>query len=312
MLNILSTLLLFACVQGLASAAAPAATGAAPATLAEARRNFSTALTPMANAPQKMPRPPARFFVRADYVSGKFKLPAFVTPDPKDGQRRAAVIWTDGGELDAVEPLWMSPSGSDLVNPLVKQGVVVMVPSLRGRGYGKTGAAEYFLGEADDLLAAAAHLATLPYVDPARIYLAGSGPGATLALLVVEQSTAFKEVFALEPAHEIDGYSDFVMPQEIKRLAVRERRLRSPIHWLHGIASPAHLIATRGTPGDSDSAAKLCAASRNAHLRCVFVSGVASIDLVEPTLRAVGKRIAGNTPVAQPLTGEQILAGQRR
>ena len=59
---------------------------------------------------------------------------------------------------------------------------IMMFPTLRG-GNTNPGAREYLLGEVDDVLAAAEHLARLPYVDPQRIYLGGHSTGGTLALL---------------------------------------------------------------------------------------------------------------------------------
>jgi dipeptidyl aminopeptidase/acylaminoacyl peptidase len=58
---------------------------------------------------------------------------------------------------------------------------------LRG-GNDNPGRREGFLGEVDDVLAAADHLSKLPHIDPTQIYLGGHSTGGTLALLVAECS----------------------------------------------------------------------------------------------------------------------------
>ena len=80
----------------------------------------------------------------------------------------------------------------------------MMYPSLRG-GNNNPGHMESFFGEVDDVLAARALLAKLPYVDPERIYLGGHSTGGTLALLVAECSGAFRGVFAFGPVYGPPG-----------------------------------------------------------------------------------------------------------
>jgi hypothetical protein len=68
-----------------------------------------------------------------------------------------------------------------------------MFPVLRG-GNDNQVPKESFLGEVQDVVAAAGHLEDLPYVDSDRIYLGGHSTGGTLALLVAECSDRFRAV----------------------------------------------------------------------------------------------------------------------
>ena len=87
----------------------------------------------------------------------------------------------------------------------------MMFPSLRG-GNDNPGRKEGFLGEVDDVLAAADFLATVDYVDPRRLYLGGHSTGGTLVLLVAESSDRFRAVFSFGPVDDVSGYGGAVPP----------------------------------------------------------------------------------------------------
>lgn len=80
-----------------------------------------------------------------------------------------------------------------------------MSPSLRG-GNTNPGVKEGFLGEVDDVLAAANYFEKQKYVDPKRIYLGGHSTGGTLVLLVSEGSPRFRAVFSFGPAGDVSGW----------------------------------------------------------------------------------------------------------
>src|SRR6185503_4915028 len=149
--------------------------------LADARAGFRTAVgVPAAGTP--LPKPPPALFVRSDYTGAEGRtLAAFVTPDPRDGQRHAAIVWITGGDSSTLEDFWSegSPDNDQSASAFRKAGVIMMFPTLRG-GNVDEGRHEFFFGEVDDIHAASNHLANLPYVDPARIYLGGHSTGGTL------------------------------------------------------------------------------------------------------------------------------------
>ena len=144
--------------------------------LAAERARFRTHLLRSAPSVQgwKEALPPAG--VRAvRYPSGELALRAWVSEAPGDAKRHPAVVYAHGGfAFDRVD--W-----DDTI--LYQQaGYLVMTPSFRGEN-GNPGSFECFYGEASDLVAAGQYLATLPYVDPARIFVAGHSVGGTLTLL---------------------------------------------------------------------------------------------------------------------------------
>ncbi|MDF2696838.1 MAG: aminopeptidase [Labilithrix sp.] len=78
-----------------------------------------------------------------------------------------------------------------------------MYPSFRGEN-DNPGQFEMFYGEVDDLLSAVEYVRQLPWVDPARVYLAGHSSGATLVLLAATASENFRAAFAFGPWIGID------------------------------------------------------------------------------------------------------------
>jgi acetyl esterase/lipase len=274
---------------------------AAQGDLDEARRGFVTELSLPPNSPRPLPSPPPSLFVRADYASGAHSMPAFVTPDPADGKRHPAIIWLVGGDFDGLGEFWTPgpPEADESASPLRDAGVITMFVTLRGRA-NNASKPEYFLGEVDDVLAAAERLSTLPYVDPAQVYLGGHSTGGTLALLVAQSSRRFKAVFALGPVGKLSAY-DTITPPAIFHLPNIEARLRSPQHWMGGIASPTYLIEGLKEPGNSAALDALCRASTNPMVHCLPIPGADHFSVLQPALKVIGARIAIPVP-GQPFS----------
>jgi poly(3-hydroxybutyrate) depolymerase len=101
-----------------------------------------------------------------------------------------------------------------------------LFPALRG-GNDNPGTEETFLGEVDDVIAAADYLARQKSVDPRRIYLGGHSTGGALALLVAESTDRFRAVFAFGLVSGVSHY-----PSQFTHCGTsipREIELRSPI-----------------------------------------------------------------------------------
>ena len=277
----------------------PAQAGPARLPLAQERRLFTTQVRVRIPV-QPLPNPPPDWFVKVEYPSaGGLVLPAFVTPDPRDGERRPAIIWLTGGDSNSLDDFWVEgpPSNDQSAAPLRKAGLVMMFPTLRG-GNGHPSGKEFFYGEVDDVLAAADFLAAQPQVDPDQIYLGGHSSGATLALLVAETSPRFKAVFAFGPVARIDRYGQSLLPPELLNPASGEVKRRSPIHWLDDIGSPTFVLEGSQSPNQGEVEA-LRAASRNQHLTCLTIPGRDHFSLLAPATTRIAARIL-STPAGDP------------
>src|SRR5262245_2004411 len=153
--------------------------------LVEARRGFQTKVVRRQDAREPVPEPPPAVFRLIRYDAPAGKLAAYLSPDPKDGKKHPAIIWITGGDCNSIGELWQdAPASNDqTASAYRKAGIIMMFPSLRG-GNDNPGIKEGFLGEVDDVLAAAEHLSQQEFVDPKRIYLGGHSTGGTLVLLV--------------------------------------------------------------------------------------------------------------------------------
>jgi acetyl esterase/lipase len=261
--------------------------------LAEARKDFKTAISVPATGNPPLPKPPAGLFVRSDYDGAQGRMAAFVTPDPRDGQKHAAVIWLTGGDTNSLDDFWSpQPESNDqTARPFRDAGLLMMFPTLRG-GNANPGGKEYFLGEVEDVLAAAEHLARLPYVDPDRIYLGGHSTGGTLALLVAESSGRFRSVFALGPVARVDDYPASIVPRNMAAQGAEEARLRSPIHWLAGITTPTYVIEGTTAPSNAESLQEICRRSTNAEVLCIRVAGANHFSVVSRVAKVIAARLA--------------------
>jgi acetyl esterase/lipase len=215
-----------------------------PTPLLSVRKAFVTALLPP--APREggaAPLPPPGVFQRIRYRSPAGSLVAYVTPDPRDGKKRPAVLWAHGGFYGVDSYLWeRAPADNDQsVRAFLEEGLVVMCPSWRGEN-DNPGRLELFYGEVEDLLAAREHLASLPYVDSSRIYLAGHSTGGTLTLLAAASTDLFRAAFSFGGAPDMvqtlatGGYGN--TPFDIKNET--EARMRSPSHVVGAISRPTH------------------------------------------------------------------------
>lgn len=162
----------------------------------------------------------------------------------------------------------------------------MMFPSLRG-GNDNPGVKEGFLGEVDDVLAAAEFLAQQPYVDPRRIYLGGHSTGGTLALLVAEVSDRFRAVFSFGPIDDVAAYPPVFTPYA--RSAANETELRSPIHWLAAIRTPTFVL--EGDGGNVESLRELARTSKNSNVRFFAVATADHFTILDPINRLLAAKI---------------------
>jgi pimeloyl-ACP methyl ester carboxylesterase len=260
--------------------------------LSVAREGFVTAVAmPASGAP--LPAPPPELFVRSDYRNPQGRmLAAYVTPDPRDGEKHPAIVWLTGGDSNSLDDFWTegAPANDQSASAYRKAGIVMMFPTLRG-GNTDTGRKEFMFGEVDDVVAAAGHLAGLPYVDAQHVYLGGHSTGGTLALLTAEASTRFNAVFAFGALSRVDRYPLSLAP-DFGALDLRESRLRSPIDWLDGITTPTWLIEGAEAPGNHEALDDMCEHTRNAAVHCISVPGFNHFSVLGNVSRVIAARLA--------------------
>jgi acetyl esterase/lipase len=307
-------------VASASSTKAAAAESSAPAqdslqTLQQARRGFQTKVSVPTQVALPLPMPPAALFVRSDYpVATGQTLAAFVTPDPGDARKHPAIIWLTGGDTNSLDDFWTpgTDANDQSVHAFRDAGVVMMFPTLRG-GNGNPGSKEYFLGEVEDVLAAAEHLARLGWVDPQQVYLGGHSTGGTLALLTAESSGRFTATFAFGAVARVDRYHASIVPVRFDQLPDDERRLRSPVDWLQGLSSPTYVIEGTERPGNLSELEELCAASTAPALHCISVEGhnhFGVLGVVSPVIAARIALAAEGIPFALRAGDFQLREGK--
>jgi pimeloyl-ACP methyl ester carboxylesterase len=282
----------FVSVPGNSSGPAAGTTAGNPASLVEARRGFNTKIVRPRGAVEPVDEPPAAIFSKVKYESPAGKLSAYLTPDPKDGKKHPAIIWITGGDCNSIGEVWKpAPAKNDQTAAAYrKAGIVMMFPSLRG-GNDNPGTKEGFLGEVDDVLAAADFLAKQDYVDAQRIYLGGHSTGGTLVLLVAECSDRFRAVFSFGPADNVSGYGPEYLPFDTRN--PREIELRSPGRWLAGIKSPT-FVFEGAVQGNVDSLDKMKRNNPTTFAHFYPVRGGGHFDILAPTNRLIAQRIIGD------------------
>ena len=264
--------------------------------LAEARKGFKTKIVREAERyPLDVPPANAPFeLVRYDAPPGK--LAAYVTKAPKDGKKHPAIVWITGGDNNSIGDVWTAapPDNDQTAAAYREAGIVMMFPSQRG-GNDNPGKREGFLGEVEDVLAAADYLAAQPHVDKDRVYLGGHSTGGTLVLLVAEASDRFRAVFSFGPVADIRFYGpDFIFcdPDESQGI-----ELRSPVYWLDSVRSP--LFVLEGTDGGNADQLKLMRKQTdNPQVHFYEVAGVDHFAILAPVNALLAQKIMAGEPIS--------------
>src|SRR5689334_11015398 len=95
--------------------------------LAEARKGFQTQLARKQKANEAAPEPPAKVFRKVQFESTVGKLAAYLTPDPKDGKKRPAIIWITGGDCNTIGDVWSAakPTNDQTARQYRDAGIVM-------------------------------------------------------------------------------------------------------------------------------------------------------------------------------------------
>jgi dienelactone hydrolase len=260
-------------------------------TLAEARQGYKTSLLQPGGGEDPVPAPPARVFRIVKYESPVGPLPAYLTPDPRDGKQHPAIVWITGGDCNTIGEVWQpaSPDNDQTAAAYRQAGIVMMFPSLRG-GNRNPGNKEGYYGEVDDVIAAAEYLATQPYVDPNRIYLGGHSSGGTMVLLVAEYDDRFRAIFSFGPVDDVSRYIPRYFPQTSNQTEIR---LRSPIHWLAGVQDPTFVL--EGVDGNISSLRAMAQACTNPKVHFIESAPADHFNILAPTNRLIAQKILQDT-----------------
>lgn len=260
---------------------------------AQAHDAFKTVLTRQDSDSDPVPDPPEGLFDLVKYPSKVGDLAAYVSSDPGDGEKHPMIIWVVGGWGNGIDdfpfcyPEW---DNDQTGSAFWQSGVLTMYPSFRG-GNGNPGYYEALFGEVDDIVSAYEYAASLPYVDPNRIYLGGHSTGGTRALLASEYTDKFRAVFAFGPVDEIKYHnnSQFTFDMDSED----EYTMRSPIHWLADVKTPTFLI--EGEEGNSANLKKIQEATENENIHCYIMEGADHFSTLAPLTRLVADKILADT-----------------
>lgn len=216
-------------------------------TLEEAHKNFKTKIIDGQSdyeTDEKLATPPKNSGVElVKYPTKLGEMEGYITPK-NDGKKYPVIMYLNGGFGGTME-IWGKESPKNNyqgADSFKRNEFVLFVPSARAEN-SNPGKFEMFYGEIEDLEEARKYVASLPYVDPNRIYLVGHSTGGTKALLLSEYSKGFRAVFALgalpdffwvtERPDEYGGAPfDLTNPREIA--------VRSSFRYIRSITSPTY------------------------------------------------------------------------
>lgn len=238
-------------------------------------------------------KPPGRDFRRIWFDAPLGRNVAYLSRAPRGGGRHPAVLWAHGGFGG------IGPSSSQSLSPFLESGIVLMIPSWRAENE-NPGEFEQFYGEVDDLLAARDHLASLPYVDPKRIYLAGHSTGGTLTLLAAASTDQFRAAVSVGGAPsmvDVQYGDEPYASDDRKQIALRSAILftgsiRQPTFYFEGADSPSYL--------DDARAMHAIASSRDIPFEAWVVPGHDHFTLRRPLVAGLAQMIASDDDLSKP------------
>ena len=216
-------------------------------TLEEAHKNFKTKIVDGQKTefvPDGKPDIPPKNskFSLVNYPSKLGEMPMYITAKENNGKKYPAIIYLNGGFGGTME-IWGKEAPKDnyqRADAFKRDEFVLFVPSARAEN-NNPGKFEMFYGEIEDLEEARKYVASLPYVDPNRIYLVGHSTGGTKAVLLSEYSKGFRAVFAMGAATELmslEKYDYAGMNPPFDRTNPREIAVRSSLRYMRSITAP--------------------------------------------------------------------------
>lgn len=261
--------------------------------LTEARRGFQTRLIEARREGVPLDPPPLDVFLLVQYKSpaGPMRGYLSVHTDIKPGERRPAILWLTGGFPAARggKGIWTlaAVENDQSASAYRDEGVVMLVPTVRGTA-DNPGTQESFYGEVDDVLAAAAYLRSLPYVDPDRVILGGHSTGGTLALLVAESTDLFCAVVSFGPVARVTDYGGRTWPFDPDD--PDEVRLRSPLYLLDSIRTPT--LVVEGERANIEDIERMDEATENPNIQFVLLEDEDHFTPLAPINRWLARKVS--------------------
>jgi pimeloyl-ACP methyl ester carboxylesterase len=302
------------CLLALAGCIRQESSGSLPTTsesLSDARLKHTTRLKEEVRIGEAVEAPPDNLFLLVAYPSSVGRLPAYLSRPPNRSAKHPAIIWLVGGFSNSIGSVaWeKAPLDNDQsASAFRRNGIVTMYPSLRG-GNQNPGSVESFYGEIDDVMAAAAYLKTVEFIDPDRIYLGGHSTGGTLALLAAENSgTLFRAVFALGPVDDPSGYGSERLNYDVRDKT--ERQLRAPGLWLEDIRTPVFVF--EGSDGNIDSLRAMQSKNSNPKIAFYPLSGYDHFNIIGPLNNLIAEKIVNDSGSKLSFTKDEILGALKK
>lgn len=281
-------------------------------TFAEAHDAFQTTLASQESDDDPIPDPPEGLFDLVTYPSKVGDLAAYVSSDPGDNEKHPMIIWVVGGWGNGIDDFpWTYPEwdNDQTASAFWRSGILTMYPSFRG-GNGNPGYYETLFGEVDDIVSAYEYAASLPYVDPDRIYLGGHSTGGTRALLAAEYTDKFRAVFCFGAVDEIKYHnsSQFTFDTDNEQ----EYIMRSPIHWLDDVKTPTFLM--EGRDGNADNLENMERSSDNENIHCYIIEDADHFSILAPLTQVAAQKILEDTgdTVDISITQEELDAAMEQ
>ena len=262
-------------------------------TFAEAHDAFQTSLAKEESDDDPIPDPPEGFFDLVYYPSKVGELAAYVSSDPGDNEKHPLIIWIVGGWGNGIDDFpWIYPEwdNDQTGSAFWRSGILTMYPSFRGAN-GNPGHYETLFGEVDDIVSACEYAASLPYVDPDRIYLGGHSTGATRALLAAEYTDRFRAVFCFGAVDEIKYHNSSQFTFDTGN--EDEYMMRSPIHWLEDVKTPTFLI--EGRDGNSTNLENIERQTTNENINCYVIEDADHFSVLAPLTWVAARKILEDT-----------------
>lgn len=275
----------FVCFSFASSASAQLPEGV---TFRQARERHQTKLFYAAD------KPTSKVFNLIKYPTKIGDMSAYISPDPGDGKKHPIILWLVGGFSNSIGGHLgedADSSNDQTAAAYRKAGVLMMFPSLRG-GNDNPGRREVCCGEVDDVIAAAKHAASLPYVDPTRIYLGGHSTGGTLSMLVAGSTDVFRAVISYGPVHTVSAYGADNLPFDVEDDS--ELIVRAPVMCLSEVKSPTFVL--EGTnDGNLDALQLMAKVTKNSQIHFREVPGATHRNILAPFNELLAKKILADT-----------------